>query len=889
MHILKSSLFGWLLLFCCTLDSLCAETAVVSISNRETTYNGSPQGVTVETTPQGIPVQVLYNGSAELPTYVGNYSVTATITDPIYEGSATANFEIKKLQVPLQIGNLQQTFNGRYLPVSISVPDGQGIPLNLVPAYLEVSHSNPNRRVGYARSEGTTNYETTNEQRSQFGGTQNPPGPTYAGNDMVEVSYDDGNVACTASATLVVAKGQLSDFLRVSQNQAFDYGAYGWPSIGIEVNPAYIPSGAAIDFGGSYYWMRSSIGFYSVISFMYSGDWNYGYLMSSGSSYLGGHGFDSYSGYSATLRSDGSPLTGSPHGGEGNGYTYTFSIYSTDSNLEGSLSVPFGIRQASFPVQVSSLSYEFDGNYWPLSVTSSVGYGQSRPMAVYVWCNWQNWVSIGGYNDSYRGILYPDYSNSSYSPNGGNQPILPPGNWSIRVVPAGPDENSFDGTGYGTVNISKKSISFQIDSSGGILQQTNGSANVPVTLTGVVLYDQYGRSIPAGPQSYYVGNSPSYYNTGTNPPNIQVVYQNNLSYAETVVEYQVPSYAIPAYNHSGTAMVGDLIYTPVESQPLPPGEYSIRVESYGLGYNSSSGDGSNFLDYFNIINGGQGPSSPVLATLQVLPTHVAPEITSQPTASAIVFGQSLSASVLAGGSASYNGTQVEGVFSYANPQNQPSVGESTQEVTFTPNDTGAYLVVTTSIPVLVEKATPLISETPSAQVMKYGQELSASALSGGLASVFGSFAFSNPAFAPPLGNSVQSIVFTPSDSGNYTSVGANVTVVVLAPQSDEDSDGLPNLLEYFMGLNPMATDYTPQQAVIIGSNLTLNYRRSKAISGTFGQVEWTTSLSANATWSSANVTDSLLIDQGAYESRRATVPILPGESKKFLRLRVSPQ
>ena len=574
-------------------------------------------------------------------------------------------------------------------------------------------------------------------------------------------------------------------------------------------------------------------------------------------------------------------------GGGGNGYPNTFWIYSTDSNLEGSLSVPFGIRQASFPLQVSSLSYEFDGNYWPLSVTSSVGYGQPRPTAVYVECNWQNWVSSGGYNDRYRSIAYQEYNPSypSYSPNSGNQPILPPGNWSIRVDPGGVDGNSFDGTGYGTVNISKKSISFQIDQtpSGGILQQTNGSTNVPVTLSGVVLYDQYGRSISAGPQSYS-----SSYSSGTTPPNIQVSYRNNASGAITQVEYQVSSASIPQYNNSGMAMVGDLVYTPVENQPLPPGGYDIRVESYGLGYNSSSGDGSNFLDYFNIINVGN-PWSPTLATLQVLPTHVAPEITSQPTASAIVFGQSLSASVLAGGSASYNGTQVEGVFSYANPQNQPSAGESTQEVTFTPNDTGTYLVVTTNIPVLVEKATPLISETPSAQVMKYGQELSASALSGGLASVPGSFAFSNPVFAPPLGNSVQSIVFIPSDSGNYTSVGANVTVTVLDPQSDEDSDGLPNLLEYFMGLNPTATDYTPQQAVIIGSNLTLNYRRSKAISGTFGQVEWTTSLSANATWSSANVTDSLLIDQGAYESRRATVPILPGESKKFLRLRVSPQ
>jgi hypothetical protein len=106
--------------------------------------------------------------------------------------------------------------------------------------------------------------------------------------------------------------------------------------------------------------------------------------------------------------------------------------------------------------------------------------------------------------------------------------------------------------------------------------------------------------------------------------------------------------------------------------------------------------------------------------------------------------------------------------------------------------------------------------------------------------------------------------------------------------ADPDDDGLPNLLEYFMGLNATATDYAPQRAVMIGSDLTLDYRRSKGQSGLTGTVEWTTSLSTNATWSSANVTDSLLNDQGAYENRRATVPVLPGESKKFLRLRINP-
>ena len=115
-------LFLALLLLGANAASVLAESATITISNLESDFNGNPQGVVVETVPQGIPVEVLYNGSAEQPTNAGNYSVTATITDPNFEGSATANFEINKVQVQLEIGNLQnlqQTFNGRYLPVSV--------------------------------------------------------------------------------------------------------------------------------------------------------------------------------------------------------------------------------------------------------------------------------------------------------------------------------------------------------------------------------------------------------------------------------------------------------------------------------------------------------------------------------------------------------------------------------------------------------------------------------------------------------------------------------------------------------------------------------------------------------------------------------------------------
>ena len=105
-----------------------------------------------------------------------------------------------------------------------------------------------------------------------------------------------------------------------------------------------------------------------------------------------------------------------------------------------------------------------------------------------------------------------------------------------------------------------------------------------------------------------------------------------------------------------------------------------------------------------------------------------------------------------------------------------------------------------------------------------------------------------------------------------------------APNADPDSDGIPNLLEYFLGLDATARSSTGIVLNAVGGNLTMDYPRSKALSGSSGRAEWTASFSG---WSTANVTDSLVTENGTHEIRRATVPIQQGESKKFLRLRVT--
>ncbi|NBQ56105.1 MAG: hypothetical protein EBU36_05620, partial [Verrucomicrobia bacterium] len=227
-----------------------------------------------------------------------------------------------------------------------------------------------------------------------------------------------------------------------------------------------------------------------------------------------------------------------------------------------------------------------------------------------------------------------------------------------------------------------------------------------------------------------------------------------------------------------------------------------------------------------------------------------PVISNWPEASAIIYGQAVSNSILRGGVANPTGN-----FTWTTPTNRPNAGTNLQSVTFTPTTTSNYNSVTTNIslvvnkasPVLtwtpsptagmtypaalsstqlnatssvdgtfsynptsgtvlnagtstlvatftptaaanytsggtitntvvVSKATPVITSAPTASPIMAGQALSNSALSGGSASVPGTFAFASRALVPSAGYSSQPVIFTPTDSANYNSVPLTVQV-----------------------------------------------------------------------------------------------------------------
>jgi len=113
--------------------------------------------------------------------------------------------------------------------------------------------------------------------------------------------------------------------------------------------------------------------------------------------------------------------------------------------------------------------------------------------------------------------------------------------------------------------------------------------------------------------------------------------------------------------------------------------------------------------YSVVVSNSAGSVTSASASLTV--NKVTPVITILPTASPITPGQSLTASVLSGGSAS-----VAGIFAFTSPSTVPSVGTTSQSVTFTPTDSSRYTPVSTALSVTVNAAVglPVITSATTA-------------------------------------------------------------------------------------------------------------------------------------------------------------------------------
>ncbi len=183
--------------------------------------------------------------------------------------------------------------------------------------------------------------------------------------------------------------------------------------------------------------------------------------------------------------------------------------------------------------------------------------------------------------------------------------------------------------------------------------------------------------------------------------------------------------------------------------------------------------------------------------------YTAPTVSAWPTASSITYGQTLADATLTGGTAS-----VPGRFAFAAPTTKPAAGNFVADAQFIPSDTTAYSIVNGTIGITVDPAEPTVTAWPAASAISLGDTLAASSFSGGAASVPGTFTFTAPDTAPgSTGTYTASVTFTPTDSGNYSTVQGTVSLTVNAAAVDYpwyDYVGIPVLMLAAVGIVRLA-------------------------------------------------------------------------------------
>ena len=120
----------------------------------------------------------------------------------------------------------------------------------------------------------------------------------------------------------------------------------------------------------------------------------------------------------------------------------------------------------------------------------------------------------------------------------------------------------------------------------------------------------------------------------------------------------------------------------------------------------------------------------------------------------------------------------------------------------------------------------------------------------------------------------------------FANFGSYLAEASGADNADPDGDGISNLMEYALGLDPNRPGVIPAAVVMSGGQLEYTYTRDSAAreGGLVYQIEWSDTLETGS-WSTENVTQQIESTEGALETVKASVPAGSG-GKRFLRLRV---
>lgn len=234
-------------------------------------------------------------------------------------------------------------------------------------------------------------------------------------------------------------------------------------------------------------------------------------------------------------------------------------------------------------------------------------------------------------------------------------------------------------------------------------------------------------------------------------PTITWATPANIAYRTALSATQLNATA----SFNGSAVAGTFVYSPVSGTVLTAGAHTLNVTFTPT-------------DTTDLTT--------ATASVMIDVTQDTPTLT-WATPAAITYGTPLSGTQL-DATAAFNGNPVPGTFVYSPASGTIlTAGMQTLTVTFTPTDTTNYTTATGSVSLTVNQATPIIT-WPTPTSIPYGTALSSTQLDA-TASTAGTFVYA-PVAGTVLtaGSHTLNVTFTPTDSTDYTTATASVTLVV---------------------------------------------------------------------------------------------------------------
>jgi subtilisin family serine protease len=125
-------------------------------------------------------------------------------------------------------------------------------------------------------------------------------------------------------------------------------------------------------------------------------------------------------------------------------------------------------------------------------------------------------------------------------------------------------------------------------------------------------------------------------------------------------------------------------------------------------------------------------------------------------------------------------------------------------------------------------------------------------------------------------------------ANNYNQWTSSFPGIAAGVGGDGDGDGVSNLLEYALDRNPLSAEQGGAYTLSKGEGgISVIYHQSKIPADVTLSAEWSTALDGSVPWLTSGIQNDTLQEDGMTKVIRSTLPINPGDPKRFLRLRAT--